>query len=308
MVEKIRFQVNVRDNSVSSNEGTQTMNQLQSLFQKTGTSAGITGRLEGPNDPQRIQFDDEVSQERARDYSSSHRYDKLKAGFNVSYDSNSFQGIKNNLIMQTKAGQNLLLGKEGNESLTAGNTSHLQQAFNTNDMHGKPGSGMNTSAAQNTSMRHPGHSSFLSPFGGVPQNPSTETKNSKFQTLPHGGTDAADQLPSLNSSLQQMGPQNMYSQATRQNIKSIIQSLNNPLGQSAQGEKTAPQRRPQTQLGQSHGAASYTMAQGHLPDRHAHDRDRRDSPSSLSFDQRKKQYLSNQKQKHIPLLSKSQQY
>jgi hypothetical protein len=28
----------------------------------------------------------------------------LKTGFNVSYDSNSFQGIKNNLIMQTKAG------------------------------------------------------------------------------------------------------------------------------------------------------------------------------------------------------------
>lgn len=49
------------------------------------------------------------------------------------------------------------------------------------------------------------------------------------------------------------------------------------------------------------------MAQGH-PDRHAYDRDRRDSPSSLSFDQRKKQYLSNQKQKHVPLLSKSQQY
>jgi len=104
VVEKIRFQVNVRDNSVSSNEGTQTLNQLGGLFHKTGTSAGAGGRPDGSNDPQRIQFDDEASQERARDYSSSHRFDKLKAGFNVSYDSNSFQGIKNNLIMQTKAG------------------------------------------------------------------------------------------------------------------------------------------------------------------------------------------------------------
>jgi hypothetical protein len=33
--------------------------------------------------------------------------DRIRAGFNVSYDSNSFQGIKNNLILQTKAGQNL---------------------------------------------------------------------------------------------------------------------------------------------------------------------------------------------------------
>ena len=106
---------------MSSNEGTQTLNQLGGLTQKTGASAGITGRLEGPNDPQRIHFDDEVSQERARDYSSSHRFDKLKAGFNVSYDSNSFQGIKNNLIMQTKAGQNLMTAKDGSGSLTGAN-------------------------------------------------------------------------------------------------------------------------------------------------------------------------------------------
>jgi len=33
------------------------------------------------------------------------KIDRIKAGFNVSYDSNTFQGIKNNLIMQTKAGQ-----------------------------------------------------------------------------------------------------------------------------------------------------------------------------------------------------------
>lgn len=39
--------------------------------------------------------------------SKAYKYDRIKAGFNVSYDSNSFQGIKNNLIQQTKVGQKM---------------------------------------------------------------------------------------------------------------------------------------------------------------------------------------------------------
>ena len=57
----MRIQVNVRDNSVSSNEGTGTLNNIG----KPSTEAST----------------------------------RLKTGFNVSYDSNSFQGIKNNLIL-----------------------------------------------------------------------------------------------------------------------------------------------------------------------------------------------------------------
>ena len=72
-------------------------------------------------------------------------------------------------------------------------------------------------------------------------------------------------------------------------------------------------------------SASYTLPQAanssfqnhqqhHNIDRSSRERDRdqnnsrHDNHSSLSFDQRKKQYLSNQKQKHVPLLSKNQQY
>lgn len=44
-------------------------------------------------------FEDDTSQERGSlPIDQQNRIDKLKAGFNVSYDSNSFQGIKNNLI------------------------------------------------------------------------------------------------------------------------------------------------------------------------------------------------------------------
>ena len=161
------------------------MNLKQGLFQKTGYSAGISGRLERSGDPHRIQYEDELSQERVRDYSSSHMYDKLKAGFNVSYDSTSFQGIKNNLIQQTKAGQNMMPGKDINDSMTAGNntSSHLHQAFNTNDVHGlMQTNGLNNSVLQNTSLRYPAgvNNSFLSPFQALPKNHDSEIKNSKF--------------------------------------------------------------------------------------------------------------------------------
>ena len=54
--EKVRIQVNVRDNSLSSNEGTGTFNNF--------------GQNMGTISPAKI--------------------DRVRAGFNVSYDSNSF--------------------------------------------------------------------------------------------------------------------------------------------------------------------------------------------------------------------------
>ena len=102
-----------------------------------------------------------------------------------------------------------------------------------------------------------------------------------------------------------MGQQNMYSQATRQNIKSIIQSLNNPRGQAANADQAHAPKRPQTQLGQAQQAPAFPAATAQQMERTP--AERRDSPSSLSYDQHKK-YLSNQKQKQVPLLSKSQQY
>ena len=96
VIEKIRFQVNVRDNSISSNEGvTQQRNQLgQMLVKPDMPPASLGGTVEPTGD--------EVSPERIEH--NMHRIDRLKAGFNVSYDSNSFQGIKSNLFKQTKAG------------------------------------------------------------------------------------------------------------------------------------------------------------------------------------------------------------
>jgi len=80
--EKIRIQVNVRDTSISSNEGTGNFNGISAT---QGTNEDV---------------EDETP-------SKAYKYDRIKAGFNVSYDSNSFQGIKNNLIQQTKVGQKM---------------------------------------------------------------------------------------------------------------------------------------------------------------------------------------------------------
>lgn len=87
--EKIKIQVNVRDTSVSSNDEA-------SVFNNT-----LKNKLDG--------FAYNVDDQDNLNNTGSvnvHKYDRVKAGFNVSYDSNSFQGIKNNLFKQTAAGQN----------------------------------------------------------------------------------------------------------------------------------------------------------------------------------------------------------
>jgi len=95
----------------------------------------------------------------------------------------------------------------------------------------------------------------MNPFGS--QQHASDSKSAKFQTLPHGSMDNDSQLPLLSQSLNQAGHQNMYSQATRQNIKSIIQSLNNPAGQGAQADHAQAPRRPLTQLSQAQHPASF---------------------------------------------------
>lgn len=91
--EKIRIQVNVRDTSISSNEGTGNFNGISAT---QGTNEDV---------------EDETP-------SKAYKYDRIKAGFNVSYDSNSFQGIKNNLIQQTKVGQKMKIDEnvDGHQS------------------------------------------------------------------------------------------------------------------------------------------------------------------------------------------------
>ena len=111
-IEKIRFQVNVRDNSVSSNEGTsQPLNQLGTMLVRPEFTAESMGGTLEPNQA-------ESSPERLN--AEVQRIDRLKAGFNVSYDSNSFQGIKNNLFKQTKAGQNADLEVDASNNEPAG--------------------------------------------------------------------------------------------------------------------------------------------------------------------------------------------
>jgi hypothetical protein len=125
-------------------------------------------------------------------------------------------------------------------------------------------------------MGNAAQSNFMGPFGGP--NPGSDSKNAKFATMQHNN-DNENQLASLSSSL---GHQNMYSQATRQNIKSIIQSLNNPLGQAAQPEQVHAPKRPHTQLGQAQ-QSPFPGTVGQLTERTP--ADRRESPASPSYDQ-----------------------
>lgn len=73
VIEKVRIQVNVRDSSISSNEG----------------QAPLTNNLKNES-KESFTYNDKSKTVR--------HHERVKAGFNVSYDSNTFQGIKNNLI------------------------------------------------------------------------------------------------------------------------------------------------------------------------------------------------------------------